>query len=74
MKSSMSIDDFITAVNDSIILANYDEGEAKRKAKKLKVDDIYTFRTESGKLGMFLVNAVNGTGDGSINIRLKTQL
>jgi len=74
MKSSMSIDDFNAAVNDSIILANYDEGEAKRKAKKLKADDIYTFRTENGKLGMFKVNAVNGTGDGSINISLKTQL
>jgi len=73
MESSMSIDDFNMAVNDSIILANYDEGEAKRKAKKLTADDIYTFRTGSGKLGMFKVNAVNGTGNGSINISLKIQ-
>lgn len=71
--TSLTVDDFNAAVNDSIILANYNEGEAKRKAKKLKVDDIYTFRTASGRLGIFMVNAVNGTNDGSINISLKTQ-
>ena len=73
MKTSLSIEDFNSAMNDSIIIANYDEGEAKRKAKQLKVDDIYTFRTESGRLGIFKVNAVEGTSDGSVNISLKTQ-
>lgn len=72
-KTSLSVDDFIAAVNDSIILANYDEGEAKRKAKKLIADDIYTFRTESGRMGIFKVNEVTNETDGSVNISLKTQ-
>ena len=73
-KTSLSRDAFNTAVNDSIILANYDEGEAKRKAKQLKAEDIYTFKTQDGRLGIFVVNTVNGTNEGSINISLKTQL
>ena len=72
-ETSLSVDDFNNAVNDSIIIANYDEGEAKRKAKKLQADNIYTFRTQSGKLGIFKVNSVNGTNEGSINISLKIQ-
>ncbi len=73
MKTSLAADDFNNAINDSIIIANYDEGEAKRKAKKLKLDDIYTFRTQEGRLGIFKVNAVNGAQEGSVNISLKTQ-
>ena len=72
-KTSLSVDDFNAAENDSIILANYDEGEAKRKAKKLGVDNIYTFRTENGLMGIFKVNAVDSGTDGKINISLKTQ-
>jgi len=72
-KTSLSAEDFNSAINDSIIIANYVEGDAKRKAKKLMPDDIYTFRTQSGKLGIFMVNGVNGTNAGSINISLKTQ-
>ncbi|NQT76682.1 MAG: hypothetical protein HQ565_03135 [Bacteroidetes bacterium] len=73
IKISITPQEFLESMNDSIIIANYDEGEAKRKAKKLKKDDIYTFRTQDGRLGMFLVNEVSGTTDGSINISLKTQ-
>jgi len=72
-KTSLSVDDFEVAVHDSIILANYDEGEAKRKAKKLNADDIYTFRTEEGRMGIFKVNTVTYGNDGSANISLKTQ-
>ena len=61
------------AGNDSIIIANYNEGEARRKAKNLAPDDIYTFRTQSGRLGMFLVKEVNGTAAGDIVIQIKTQ-
>lgn len=72
-KTSLSRDDFNTAMNDSIILANYDEGEAKRKAKKLQAEDIYTFKTQDGRLGIFVVNTVEGTNEGSVNISIKTQ-
>lgn len=72
-ETDLTTDDFNAAVNDSIVIANYDEGEAKRKAKKLNGGEIYTFRTQQGKLGMFLVNEVIGTNEGSINISLKVQ-
>jgi len=73
LKTVIDPDEFMEACNDSIIIANYNEGEAKRKAKNLAPDDIYTFRTQSGRLGMFLVMEVNGTTAGDIVIQIKTQ-
>ncbi len=73
IKTGLSADDFMTAVNDSILLANYNESEAKRKAKTLDAGHIYTFRTQQGKLGMFMVNEVSGEAEGSVNIHLKIQ-
>lgn len=72
-KTGLAAEDFDTAVNDSIILANFNEGEAKRKAKNLDQDDIYTFKTQSGKLGIFLVNESEGTNTGFVNIDIKIQ-
>jgi len=72
-KAVIDPDEFMQASNDSIIIANYDEGEARRKAKNLVTNDIYTFRTQSGRLGMFLVKEINGTTAGNVVIRLKTQ-
>lgn len=72
-KTSLAEDDFNMAVNDSIILANYEQGDAKRKAKNLQSGNIYTFKTESGQLGMFMVDAVDGTNEGNITISLKIQ-
>ena len=72
-KTSLTPDDFDAGENDSILFANYDEGEAKRKAKSLKINDIYTFKTQAGRLGIFMVNAVEGTSEGNISISLKIQ-
>ena len=72
-KTSIEMFDFCEAVHDSIILANYEEGDAKRKAKHLQFQEIYTFKTQGGKLGMFMVNEVLGTEAGAINIDLKIQ-
>jgi hypothetical protein len=73
IKTGITVDEFNQASNDSIILANYDEAEAKRKAKKLQADDIYTFRTQTGKLGMFHVTEVVGAEEGTISINIKIQ-
>jgi len=72
-KTDISMFDFCEAQHDSIILANYEEGEAKRKAKDLQFQNIYTFKTQDGTLGMFMVNEVLGTNAGTINIDLKIQ-
>jgi hypothetical protein len=73
LKTSLSVEEFNQATNDSIILANYNEAEAKRKAKKLQVNDIYTFRTQKGKLGMFHVTEVVGAEEGTVNLNVKIQ-
>lgn len=73
LPASITAEDFNLATNDSIILANYNEGEAKRKAKNLSPGDIYTFRTQEGRLGMFMVENRNGTAEGNIVIKIKTQ-
>ena len=72
-KTYLTISDFNAITNDSTILANYVEGEGKRKAKKLKVDDIYTFKTNDEKLGIILVKNVNGQDAGDIKFDLKIQ-
>ena len=73
IKTELSIEDFTQAENDSLLITNYIEGEGKRKAKKLKSDDIYVFKNQEGKLGIFRVKEVNGTEDGDINIDIKIQ-
>lgn len=73
IKTDLTVDDFNQAANDSIILANYNEGDAKRKAKSLKADDIYTFRTQDGRLGMFHVTEVIGAEEGTVSINIKIQ-
>ena len=73
IKTGLTADDFTNAINDSILLANYNESDAKRKAKDLQADQVYTFRTQQGRLGMFLVNQVEGEAEGMINIHIKIQ-
>jgi len=73
LKTSLSLNDYETATDDSLLIASYDESSAKRKAKDLSKDDIYSFKTEDGKLGLFLVRSVTGKEDGTIEIAVKIQ-
>lgn len=73
LPSGMNEDDFLSMESDSILIAGYDESNAKRKAKNLNPGDIYLFRTQAGKLGSFLVKEVNGTIDGYVEIDIKIQ-
>ncbi|MGC9375578.1 MAG: hypothetical protein ACP5DQ_11130 [Bacteroidales bacterium] len=54
---------------DEIIESLYDAENAKRKAKDLKVDDIYAFQTEDGAYGIFKVTAVTQGEDGSVEFK-----
>lgn len=65
--------DFYGMTNDSLLIADYDESNAKRKAKNLQPGDIYFFRTQKGKLGSFLVKNVSGTNEGYVEIDIKIQ-
>ncbi|MBP7496770.1 MAG: hypothetical protein KA792_03805 [Bacteroidales bacterium] len=59
--------------NDSMLIAAYDEYNAKRKAKMLASNDIYSFRTSTLKYGIFKVHFVDATTSGNIVIDVKIQ-
>ena len=73
IKTNMSPEEFNLIQNDSILLVSYTEGDGKRKAKELIADDVYSFKTQDAKYGMFLVSEVLGTDSGSIKIDIKIQ-
>lgn len=73
IKTSLSPDEFNLIQNDSLLLVSYIEGEGKRKAKELVTNDVYSFKTQDTKYGMFLVTEVLGTDAGSVIIDIKIQ-
>ncbi|MEZ5197724.1 MAG: hypothetical protein R2764_15465 [Bacteroidales bacterium] len=73
IKTSLSESDFDNIKNDSIMIANYIDAEGKRKAKILSQGDVYVFKNQQNKLGLFLVNDVSTGNDGNINIDIKIQ-
>ena len=73
IKTNLSPDEFNLIQNDSILLVSYIEGEGKRKAKELETGDIYSFKTQGAKYGMFLVSEILGSETGSVKIDIKIQ-
>jgi hypothetical protein len=73
-KTAVSHQDFINSTNDSLMLVSYSPINAKRKAKNLIAGDIYTFRTASGRYGMFYISAVSGAAEGYVDGIMKVQL
>ena len=72
-KTSISTAEFDAVANDSLLTIAFNALDAKRKAKTLNIDDVYSFLTESGKFGMFKVVAMDGQATGNIEIALKVQ-
>ncbi len=66
-------DDFLNATNDSLLLVVYGQSDGNRKAKNLDTGKIFSFKNEDGKVGLFLVNSVLDTDDGTINVSIKVQ-
>jgi len=73
IKTDLDPDEFNLIQNDSLLLVSYIEGEGKRKAKELVINDVYSFRTQASKYGMFLVKEVMGAEAGSVKIDIKIQ-
>ncbi len=65
--------DFFNATNDSLLIASYGQTEGKRKAKNLQNGNIFSFKNEDGKVGLFMVNSVSGTDEGTVDISIKVQ-
>lgn len=73
IKTSISSEEFNHIQNDSILLVAYVEGEGKRKAKNLAEGDVYSFKTQNTKYGMFLVTEILGSETGTVKIDIKIQ-
>lgn len=73
IKTELSEEDFYNASNDSILIANYIEGEGKRKSKNLQSGDIFVFKTQQDLLGIYKVLEVIGTDQGTVLIDIKIQ-
>ena len=72
-KTNISQAVFDACTHDSLLLVSYNELNAKRKAKLLAIGDIYVFKTDASRYGMFRVTDVVGAGDGTVNIVVKVQ-
>jgi hypothetical protein len=72
-ETSMTTMQFDAVVNDSLIIASYDQLNAKRKAKNLVPGEVYSFKTAHGKFGLFKTINVIGAETGSIEISIKLQ-
>jgi len=73
IETTLTANDFNNIKNDSLLIALYNVPLAKRKAKNLAVGKIFSFKTSSGKFGIFKVISVNGTGGGTVEIEIKIQ-
>jgi hypothetical protein len=73
IKTSLTVQEFENIQNDSIFIAAYVEAEGKRKAKNLQAGDVFVFRNENQMLGMFLVNAIDGSEEGNVELDIKIQ-
>jgi hypothetical protein len=74
IKTTLNENDFNNATNDSIMIANYVDANGKRKAKILTAGDIYVFKNQQNRLGLFKVNSASGTDAGLVDIDVKIQV
>ncbi len=63
--------DFIDS--DALIIEAFDEDKQSEIVKQLSVDDVYVFKTQAAKYGIFKVTAVDNVSDGSFTIDIKVQ-
>jgi hypothetical protein len=57
--------------SDSLIVTSFDPTTARKKAKDLQVDDIYSIKIQSGDYGLLMVTAVTQGANGSVDFQLK---
>ena len=65
--------EFLNAYNDSLLIVAYGQSDGKRKAKNLQTGNIFSFKNEDGKIGLFQINSVSGMDAGIVNISIKVQ-
>ncbi|MEI6059156.1 MAG: hypothetical protein WCR72_00535 [Bacteroidota bacterium] len=73
VKTTLTVAQFDAVQNDAVLLASYDPNNQFKKAKVLTVGDVYAFKLQSGKFGLYKVTAVDGTDAGTLQIAVKIQ-
>lgn len=71
--TDLTEEEFENATNDSLLIATYGQSEGNRKAKNLQSGNIFSFKNQDGKTGLFHVHSVIGTDEGTVNISIKVQ-
>ncbi len=71
--ANVSVEDFQNASNDSLLIAAHGQSDGNRKAKNLQEGNLFAFKNEEGKIGIFMVNSIVGTDEGIVNISIKVQ-
>lgn len=56
---------------DELIVTSFDESNARKKAKDMKIDDVYSFKVQSGDYGLLKVTAVTQGADGDVTFEVK---
>lgn len=56
---------------DALIESSFDQENKRKKAKDLKVNDIYAIQIQSGQYGLFKVTSVTQGASGSVTFELK---
>lgn len=75
LKLNLSQSQFIALNNDSLLSADLSGSLTLTKATKLKVGDVYGFKLDAGRLGLFYVKAIDNTNalTRAITIDIKVQ-
>ncbi len=73
VKTELSATNFNAVLNDAMLLASFDPANQFKKAKVLAVGDVYAFKLQSGKYGLFKVVEVTGTETGTLTLDIKVQ-
>jgi hypothetical protein len=72
-KTTLTTAQFDAVQNDAVIKAAFDPENQFKKAKLLTVGDVWAFKLQSGKYGLYKVTAVDGEEAGTLQIAVKIQ-
>lgn len=73
-KTTLTVEQFdALAETDQLIETSFDTANSFRKAKDLKIDDIYAFQVEAGTYGIFKVTDVVQDSIGSVAFEVKVK-
>jgi hypothetical protein len=73
VKTTLTAAQFDAVQNDAVILASFNPKNQFKKAKLLTVGEVYAFKLQSGKYGLYKVTAVEGAETGTLQIAVKIQ-